>query len=124
MNASKNGKNTSKVNFITSEGFYLQVNDKEYYLDFKDYPYFKQVPVKDIFNVEIDEYSDLHWNKYDIDLCEEILKAPEKYPLKMKITASEMGRKGGVSRTRIKRRASRLNGKKGGRPKKRKLVEV
>ena len=124
MNASKNGTNTSKVNYITSQGFYLSVNDKEYYLSFEEYPYFKQVPVEDIFNVEIDEYGDLRWDKYDIDLCEEILQSPETYPLKMKITASEMGRKGGHSRTTRKRRASRLNGKLGGRPKKKEKVEV
>lgn len=38
--------------------------------------------------------------------------------MKKQLTASEMGRKGGASKSKKKRLASRLNGKKGGRPKK------
>ncbi len=33
------------------------------------------------------------------------------------LTASEMGKKGGASKSEQKQRAARLNGKKGGRPK-------
>jgi hypothetical protein len=124
MNAEISGKNTCKVKFVTQEGFSLELNDKEYFLSFADYPYFKQIPAFDIFNVEVDEYKDLRWDKYDIDLCEDIIKEPSKYPLKMKLTASEMGRIGGRSRSFKKRRASKLNGRLGGRPKKQEKTKV
>ena|SRR3990167_6410060 len=126
MNALKNGNNTSEVKMINSKGFVLKINDKEYFLSFDNYPYFRDIPVQDIFNVTIDEYRDLRWEKYDIDLCEEILNNPLEYPVKMKIlNASEMGRKGGSSKSKAKRIASRLNGRKGGRPaKKREKVLI
>ena len=122
MNLSTNGKNISAVKVITPEGFLLAVNGKDYFLNFKDHPYFRQIPVEDIFDVQIDSSGDLRWDKYDIDLCEEIIRSPENYPLIMQ-TPSAMGRKGGSIKSEVKARASRLNGIKGGRPKK-KLVTV
>jgi len=88
MKSLKNGKNISvNVENITSSGIWLLAEEKEYFLMYKDYPYFKSQPIKSIQNVKLLHGFHLYWPELDVDLEIDNLKNPEKYPLKSKASA-------------------------------------
>jgi hypothetical protein len=82
MKSLKNGKNISvSVENITPFGIWLYVKGKEYYLNYHNFPYFKERPIKDIQNIRLLHGYHLHWPELDIDLEIDNLEHPEKYPL-------------------------------------------
>lgn len=83
MTSKQLGENTSKAEVanISAHGFWLFVQDKEYFLPFEDYPWFKDAKIKAILNVELLHQTHLHWPNLDVDLELESLESPEKYPL-------------------------------------------
>lgn len=83
MRSSKLGKNTSKVEVIniSKHGLWLIVANKEYFLDFKQYPWFSRAPIDQIMQIEIHHGKFLHWPALDIDVEIDTLENPAKYPL-------------------------------------------
>ena len=83
MKSSVRGKNTSRVEIlnISQKGIWILVNDREYFLPYKVYPWFKDAKVSEIHNVKISRGSHLHWPDLDVDLELESLQHPEKHPL-------------------------------------------
>ena len=85
MKSLKSGKNTSiSVENITPFGVWILVGCKEYFLSYRDYPYFKDQTVRSIQNVELLHGFHLYWPDLDVDLEIDNLENPEKYPLKSK----------------------------------------
>ena len=85
MKSLKNGKNTSiSVENITPFGLWLLVKGKEYFLKYKDYPWFKNQTIKSIQNVKLLHGYHLYWPKLDVDLEIDNFENPEKYPMKYK----------------------------------------
>jgi hypothetical protein len=74
-----------KVENITPFGIWLFVNGHEYFLNYRDYPYFKDQTLKTIQKVELLHDYHLYWPDLDIDLEIDNLENPDKYPLKSKI---------------------------------------
>lgn len=70
------------VENITPFGIWLFVKDKEYFLSYKDYPYFKDQTLKSIQNVKLLHGFHLYWPELDVDLELDNFENPEKYPLK------------------------------------------
>jgi len=82
MKLLRNGKNIlASVERITKFGIWILVNGKEYFLDYKSFPYFKGKPKKYISNVRLVHGFHLHWPDLDVDLEMNILENKEKYPL-------------------------------------------
>ncbi len=83
MKSSARGKNTSCVEIqnISQKGIWIFVSEQEYFLPYKDYPWFKDAKVSEIHKVKISHRSHLHWPDLDIDLELESLQHPEKFPL-------------------------------------------
>jgi hypothetical protein len=71
-----------KVENITPFGIWLFVNGHEYFLNYRDYPYFKDQTLKTIQKVELLHDYHLYWPDLDIDLEIDNLENPDKYPLK------------------------------------------
>ncbi|MEK7868315.1 MAG: DUF2442 domain-containing protein [Candidatus Omnitrophota bacterium] len=83
MKLLKNGKNTLvSVENLTPFGIWIFVQGKEYFLNYQDFPYFKDQPIKFIQNIKLLHDFHLHWPDLDIDLEIDNLDNPEKYPLK------------------------------------------
>ncbi len=83
MKLLKNGKNTLvSVENLTPFGIWIFVQGKEYFLNYQDFPYFKDQPIKFIQNIKLLHGFHLHWPDLDIDLEIDNLDNPEKYPLK------------------------------------------
>ena len=86
MNSLAPGKNTSiiEVTNISAHGVWILVRDKELFMSYEDFPWFKDQTVKAITNVEEQSRDHFYWPDLDIDLTIEIIKNPSHFPLKAK----------------------------------------
>ena len=86
MKLKKNGKSTSKVEVqnISRFGIWLFVKDKEYFLPFKIYPWFKEAKVSEIQNVHLHHEHHLSWPSLDVDLEVESIKIKQSPILDLK----------------------------------------
>ena len=86
MTLKTRGQNISKVevSHIDIHGFWLCIKNKEYFLPYADYPWFKEAKVKEIINVNLLHEYHLFWPDLDVDLEINSLENPQNYPLKYK----------------------------------------
>jgi hypothetical protein len=77
------GSDISKVEVlnVSPHGFWLFAAGKEHFLGFDDFPWFRNAPVSQLFNVEFSHGHHLYWPELDVDLDLERIQHPEKYPL-------------------------------------------
>jgi hypothetical protein len=80
------GKSISAVEItnISNHGVWLLAHDKELFMSYDDFPWFKDQVVKSIINVEEQSPGHFYWPDLDVDLTEEIIEHPERFPLKAK----------------------------------------
>ncbi|MCD4696316.1 MAG: DUF2442 domain-containing protein [Bacteroidales bacterium] len=83
MKSLKNGTNILKAEItnVSQHGFWIYFSGKEYFLDYLNYPWFKDCTLSSLFNFTSDKYGNFHWKDLDIDLNLEIITNLEKYPL-------------------------------------------
>jgi len=82
MKSLKHGKDILvSVENITPFGIWLYVKEKEYFLSYEDYPYFKEQTIKAIQKVQLLHGYHLYWPELDVDLELDNLENPGKYPL-------------------------------------------
>jgi hypothetical protein len=92
----RRGKDISvSVENITPFGIWLYVKEKEYFLSYKDYPYFKDQILGSIQNVQLLHGYHLYWPDLDVDLEIDNLESPEKYPLQFKTNTHLTKKSGG-----------------------------
>ena len=86
MNFSAPGDTTSgvEVTHISSHGVWLLSHDKELFMPYDDFPWFKDQPVKAVLNVQEPSPGHFHWPDIDVDLTQDIIEHPELYPNKAK----------------------------------------
>ena len=84
MKLAERGISTSKVevSHISSQGVWVYVRGKEYFLPYKNFPWFKDARLSEIQNVRLIHRQNLRWEDLDIDLTLESLDHPERYPLR------------------------------------------
>jgi len=88
MNSLAPGKNTSAVDItnISVHGIWILVRDKELFMSYEDFPWFKDQAVKAITNVEEQSRDHFYWPDLDVDLTVDIIENPARFPLKAKAT--------------------------------------
>ena len=84
MKSSPPGNSTSapEVTNISAHGIWLLTSDQELFLSYEDFPWFKEKPVKEIFDVEEPQPGHFYWPQLDVDLSLDMIEQPEKFPLK------------------------------------------
>ncbi len=80
------GKNTSEVEVtnISKHGFWLLINQEELFVEFKQFPWFKDAPINELLNVQLPQPEHLYWPELDIDLAVESIHHPDRFPLMAK----------------------------------------
>ena len=80
------GSSTSEaeVSHISKNGVWLLLADEELFMSYEDFPWFKEVPVAKILEVEWPSKDHLYWPSLDIDLSVESIRNPSKFPLKQR----------------------------------------
>jgi len=83
MKSLKRGRNTSgpEITSISEHGFWIFYKGKEYFLPFKQFPWFKNANVQQISEVQLWHNKHLYWPSLDVDLSFNIIEHPEKYNL-------------------------------------------
>ncbi len=83
MRSGKLGRSTSgvEVGNISKHGFWLLVGDKERFLPFEDFPWFRDATVGQLLNVTLPQPHHLYWPDLDVDLAVDSIDHPERYPL-------------------------------------------
>lgn len=83
MKLKQHGKSTSvpEVTNISSHGFWPYMNEREYIISFKDFPWFKNAKISEILDVKVLHQSHLYWKNLDIDFELDSIENPEQYPL-------------------------------------------
>lgn len=86
MSLLAHGNNTSvvEVTHISTHGVWLLTHNKELFMSYDDFPWFKDQTVKSIINVEEPSQGHFYWPDIDVDLTEETIENPERFPLKAK----------------------------------------
>lgn len=74
-----------EVTNISSHGIWLLTGNKEFFMSYEDFPWFKNATVRDILTVEQPSPSHFYWPNLDVDLSIEIIQNPQHFPLKSHI---------------------------------------
>jgi len=75
------GISHSEVTNIGPTGFWLLIDDEEYFAPFADYPVFQKATIEQIFAVQRLSPRQFHWLALDADIELDALEHPEQYPL-------------------------------------------
>lgn len=83
MKYAERGKSISEVEVgnISTHGFWLLIGDREMFLPFKEFPWFREARIAEILNVEMPSPHHLYWPDLDVDLSVESIEHPERFPL-------------------------------------------
>ncbi len=83
MNSLPHGKDTSgvEVTNISAHGFWVLAHGKELFLPYAQFPWFRDQKVVAILEVEEIAPGHFHWPALDVDLTEEMIEHPERFPL-------------------------------------------
>lgn len=83
MRSARLGKRTSAVEVanISKHGFWLLIENKERFVQFKEFPWFQNAAVGALLNVELASPRHLYWPDLDVDLAVESIDFPDRFPL-------------------------------------------
>ena len=78
------GAVTSKaeVTNISRHGFWLLADERELFLPFEEFPWFRKASIGAILDVERPRPHHFRWPQIDVDLTLETIEHPERYPLR------------------------------------------
>ena len=87
MKSARRGRGTSRVEVsnITREGFWLLIAERELFVSFADFPWFRDASIQQVLTVELPQPDHLYWPELDVDLALESVEHPERFPLVSKV---------------------------------------
>ena len=83
MRSAQRGKRTSvvEVTNVSPRGLWLLLGDRELFLPFDKFPWFREAPIAKLVRVELSSPDHLYWPGLDVDLAVESIEHPERFPL-------------------------------------------
>ena len=106
MKSATPGSSTSaaEVTNVSPHGFWLFVGERELFVPFDHFPWFRDASVREIANVQLPTPHHLYWPDLDIDLAVDSIEQPEKYPLVSQVPRDKRPRASRSSRKRARLR--------------------
>ncbi len=85
------GASTSEVEVtnVSLHGIWLLAGEQELFLPYEDFPWFKDVPIGKILNVEQPTPGHFYWPDLDVDLGLKSIEHPERFPLKAQLASNQ-----------------------------------
>jgi len=71
----------AEVENISSNGFWIVLGDREVFVSFDHFPWFRDAPVAKILDLKRPSRDHLYWSALDVDLSLESIEFPERFPL-------------------------------------------
>ena len=71
-----------EVTNISRHGFWVWLDDRELFVPFSEFPWFKDSSVAKIVNVVRPSVDHLYWPELDVDLSVKSIETPQDFPLK------------------------------------------
>ena len=68
-----------EVTNISKHGFWIFLDGRELFVDFREFPWFAEAPVKHVLNVRYTPPDHLAWPDLDVDLSVESIEHPERF---------------------------------------------
>ncbi len=86
MNSLAHGNDTSaaEVTHVSSNGVWILVQGEELFMSYDEFPWFKEQPLRAILSLQESANRHLYWPEIDVDLTVDIIKHPERFPLRSK----------------------------------------
>jgi Protein of unknown function (DUF2442) len=84
LNAPGEGTSQVEVTHVSSHGIWVLAGSQELFMSYDDFPWFKDVSLRKILNVEEPAPGHFYWPELDVDLTTQIILNPEQFPLKAK----------------------------------------
>ena len=83
MKSARRGRSISAVEVgnVSPHGFWLLIGDRERFVSFKEFPWFRDATIAALTNVELPAPHHLYWPDLDIDLDVDSLDHPDRCPL-------------------------------------------
>ena len=90
MRSAQRGKRTSvvEVTNVSPHGLWLLLGERELFLPFDKFPWFREAPIAKLVRVELPSPDHLYWPGLDVDLAVESIEHPERFPLVSKARPS------------------------------------
>ncbi len=113
MRSGRRGESTlvAEVANISANGFWLLVDERELFVPFKQFPWFRAATIGQLLNVRQPHKHHLYWPDLDVDLAVDSIEHPERYPLVSKappnIALQRTDRTSRPMRARAARQAAR-----------------
>jgi hypothetical protein len=70
-----------EVTNVSVHGLWLLMDGEELFLPFTQFPWFRNAPIDAVTHVERPSAGHLYWPELDIDLAEESIRHPDRFPL-------------------------------------------
>lgn len=104
------GRSTSRaeVTNVSPHGFWLFVAERELFVPFKEFPWFRDASIAGITNVQLPNPHHLYWPDLDIDLAVESIEHPERFPL---VSRAQPRKR--LQRTAARRAPKKRSGRRG-----------
>ena len=95
MKSAQRGKRTSvvEVGNVSAHGLWLLLGDRELFLPFDKFPWFRDAPIAQLVNVELLSPDHLYWPDLDVDLAVDSIEHPERFPLVSKVRTDSKRRR-------------------------------
>ena len=89
MKSAQRGKSTSAVEVtnVSGNGFWLLLDTEEVFVEFKQFPWFKEASIAQLLHVSRPAPHHLYWPDLDVDLAVESIEHPERFPLTSRLSA-------------------------------------
>ncbi len=79
------GTSTVEVTNVSAHGVWLLVREREMFMPYSEFPFFKDVPIGKILNVEEATPGHFYWPDLDVDLGVATIENPERFPLTARV---------------------------------------
>ncbi|MDH5552507.1 MAG: DUF2442 domain-containing protein [Nitrosomonas sp.] len=70
----------AEITHISSHGVWLLTGDKELFMPYTDFPWFKDAPIGKVLNITEPTPGHFYWPDLDVDLGIESIEYPERFP--------------------------------------------
>src|SRR6266571_8963417 len=109
MKSGQRGRRTSAVEVtnVSRHGFWLLVGDRELFLAFDEFPWFRDASIAQLVRVQQPTSHHLYWPDLDVDLAVESIEHPERFPLVSKVRPNRALRPASRAKRGRKQRPSR-----------------